>query len=265
MFVWECIKSEGTHVGVCVDSFMFGSCCVHNTTVNTISASHHHQQQHNSPTGTFKPALPQTESAANGTTRLPSTSLSSFSWISTAKPSVYQFSESHSSTGSSTRPMKPFSHGARPLQKRPHAKPTSEHDVNRQQTPAVSSSTWVESRPQGTKRPGNHHESHQKIRPENTVSERPVPVQSQPGFKDKETHNTLIVRLPGKEHADDKVIESNKSNKPGKPGKPNSQRPSESRPDDSKDTDLNVQETINRPNVNSVIENVRKRILVFHF
>lgn len=27
MFVWECIKSEGIHVGVCVDTFMFGSCC----------------------------------------------------------------------------------------------------------------------------------------------------------------------------------------------------------------------------------------------
>ncbi|XP_012227954.2 serine proteinase stubble isoform X1 [Linepithema humile] len=260
MFVWECIKSEGTHVGVCVDSFMFGSCCVHNTTVNTINASHHHQQQHNSPTGALRPTLPQAESAANGTTRLPSTSLSSFSWItpSTVKPSVHQFSESHGSTGSSTRPMKPFSHGARPLQKRPHAKPTSEHDVNRQQTPAVSSvslSTWAGSRPQGTKRPGNHHEGHQKTRPANT--ERPSSVQSQPGFKDKETHNTLIVRLPGKEHADDEIAESNKPNKLSKPGKPNSQRPSESRPDDSKteDTDLNVQETINRPNVNSVIEN----------
>ena len=40
MFVWECIKSEGTHVGVCVDTFMFGSCCVHNeTSVDGISTS----------------------------------------------------------------------------------------------------------------------------------------------------------------------------------------------------------------------------------
>ncbi|GLV41138.1 Stubble [Carabus blaptoides fortunei] len=29
MFVWECIKSEGRHVGMCVDTFMFGSCCAH--------------------------------------------------------------------------------------------------------------------------------------------------------------------------------------------------------------------------------------------
>ncbi|KAM7359941.1 serine proteinase stubble isoform 1-T4 [Cochliomyia hominivorax] len=36
MFVWECIKSEGRHVGMCVDSFMFGSCCVHNYTDNIV-------------------------------------------------------------------------------------------------------------------------------------------------------------------------------------------------------------------------------------
>uniref|UniRef100_A0A1A9W3V3 Peptidase S1 domain-containing protein n=1 Tax=Glossina brevipalpis TaxID=37001 RepID=A0A1A9W3V3_9MUSC len=36
MFVWECIKSEGRHVGMCVDSFMFGSCCAHNYTDNII-------------------------------------------------------------------------------------------------------------------------------------------------------------------------------------------------------------------------------------
>ncbi|XP_045483044.1 serine proteinase stubble isoform X2 [Harmonia axyridis] len=37
MFVYECIKSEGTHIGMCVDTFMFGSCCAHNATVNAIS------------------------------------------------------------------------------------------------------------------------------------------------------------------------------------------------------------------------------------
>ncbi|XP_063978657.1 serine proteinase stubble-like isoform X1 [Diachasmimorpha longicaudata] len=40
MFVWECIKSEGTHVGVCVDTFMFGSCCVHkNDTISSIATT----------------------------------------------------------------------------------------------------------------------------------------------------------------------------------------------------------------------------------
>lgn len=36
MFVWECIKSEGTHLGMCMDGFMFGSCCGHNLTENFI-------------------------------------------------------------------------------------------------------------------------------------------------------------------------------------------------------------------------------------
>lgn len=36
MFVWECIKSEGQHVGMCMDSFMFGSCCSHNLTDNYV-------------------------------------------------------------------------------------------------------------------------------------------------------------------------------------------------------------------------------------
>ncbi|KAK0159058.1 hypothetical protein PV328_009987 [Microctonus aethiopoides] len=39
MFVWECIKSEGTHVGVCVDTFMFGSCCVHKNETKTITTT----------------------------------------------------------------------------------------------------------------------------------------------------------------------------------------------------------------------------------
>jgi hypothetical protein len=36
MFVWECIRSEGTHLGMCMDGFMFGSCCGHNLTDNFI-------------------------------------------------------------------------------------------------------------------------------------------------------------------------------------------------------------------------------------
>lgn len=42
MFVWECIKSEGQHIGMCVDSFMFGSCCAYNVTENIVLTSHQH-------------------------------------------------------------------------------------------------------------------------------------------------------------------------------------------------------------------------------
>lgn len=37
MFVWECINTEGHHIGMCVDTFMFGSCCAHNLTASQIS------------------------------------------------------------------------------------------------------------------------------------------------------------------------------------------------------------------------------------
>ena len=36
MFVWECIKTEGKHLGTCVDGFLFGSCCSHNETLNQL-------------------------------------------------------------------------------------------------------------------------------------------------------------------------------------------------------------------------------------
>ena len=36
MFVWECLKTEGKHLGMCMDGFMFGSCCVHNDDQNKV-------------------------------------------------------------------------------------------------------------------------------------------------------------------------------------------------------------------------------------
>lgn len=38
MFVWECIKTEGRHLGTCVDGFLFGSCCLHNETLNQLDS-----------------------------------------------------------------------------------------------------------------------------------------------------------------------------------------------------------------------------------
>ena len=36
MFMWDCIKSEGLHLGTCSDRFLFGSCCYHNSTFNDV-------------------------------------------------------------------------------------------------------------------------------------------------------------------------------------------------------------------------------------
>ena len=39
MFVWECLKTEGKHLGMCMDGFMFGSCCVHDDDDNKVIQS----------------------------------------------------------------------------------------------------------------------------------------------------------------------------------------------------------------------------------
>jgi hypothetical protein len=36
MFVWECLKTDGKHLGMCMDGFMFGSCCVHDDNNNQV-------------------------------------------------------------------------------------------------------------------------------------------------------------------------------------------------------------------------------------
>lgn len=36
MFVWECIKTDGHHMGMCMDGFMFGSCCTHDEASNSL-------------------------------------------------------------------------------------------------------------------------------------------------------------------------------------------------------------------------------------
>lgn len=37
MFVYECINTNGRHIGMCVDTFMFGSCCAHNLTTDQLA------------------------------------------------------------------------------------------------------------------------------------------------------------------------------------------------------------------------------------
>lgn len=72
MFVWECIKSEGQHIGMCVDSFMFGSCCAHNLSENVVVSQHqifdykpNKQQNKNRPTGALASNRPYTRYVLN--------------------------------------------------------------------------------------------------------------------------------------------------------------------------------------------------------
>lgn len=289
MFVWECIKSEGTHVGVCVDTFMFGSCCVHNSTSNSIS-SHNPSTSSN----TLRPTL--AEALSSESTRLTLTSLSILSHPSsstTLRPqSQFQGSQKqdvsstsqllgsknhqggsstshHHSLGTlkpsfnSTRPFKPIPvNSSRPLQKRPHAKPTSDQEDRLPSIVPGQVSGFSEKNSQDSRRPQGGHDHHQmmKTRPE-TTEHRPAQHDKQSAnhhhhhhhqvIQDKidNKHSTLLIRLPNK----------NQGSIKGQELRPLSQRPSESRPDDSKteESDLAVQETIHRPNINSIDDKVR--------
>nr|CAH7762362.1 unnamed protein product [Callosobruchus chinensis] len=143
MFVYECIKSEGYHIGMCVDTFMFGSCCAYNTTSNAVlphrpsAVSHDHQssaaqpqvlyvapssQQHNSAATTAshklttRPALNQHYAAGSSTTKpRPTSSSSSRPYVTTPKtphaaPSVGERPEFSSRVP--TQP--PHRHSSRP-------------------------------------------------------------------------------------------------------------------------------------------------------
>ncbi|KAL3253692.1 hypothetical protein MRX96_054476 [Rhipicephalus microplus] len=39
MFVWECIKLDGKHLGTCTDGFLYGSCCEYDDSENSVAAS----------------------------------------------------------------------------------------------------------------------------------------------------------------------------------------------------------------------------------
>ncbi|XP_066582475.1 serine proteinase stubble-like isoform X2 [Prorops nasuta] len=265
MFVWECIKSEGTHVGVCVDTFMFGSCCVHNSTSNSISWTQEHQsgaQVASSGGVTSRPSL--ADALADTSTRLTLTSPGHTESAVTSNTAANHHFLSTSSYVGNSRPLKPVSAGStRPLQKRPHAKPSTEQEDRLHTSNFWQSSQGSPQQPSG-KRPVLQDSSEQKTRPTINnyrpgINEKPSdqnappPYQSHQGFKDKldTGHNTLVIRLPGKEH-----VPMEEHHLP-RPLRPSNQRPSESRPDDGKteDTDLSVQETINRPSVNSVDDN----------
>lgn len=84
MFMWDCIKSEGTHLGTCSDRFLFGSCCYHNTTL-----------QSNQQPATTTTSINSDKLSDNTTTQMSTLSgsinLSSFS-SDTIKPMMEQIS-----------------------------------------------------------------------------------------------------------------------------------------------------------------------------
>lgn len=69
MFVWECIKSNGIHLGMCMDGFMFGSCCGHDLADNIFIPPSTPFIPPNKPTQAFtlKPTKSQSSSSKYGT------------------------------------------------------------------------------------------------------------------------------------------------------------------------------------------------------
>ncbi|PSN47591.1 Serine proteinase stubble [Blattella germanica] len=96
MFVWECIKTEGTHVGMCVDAFMFGSCCSHNTSQNAVAGEpdvlFSPPSHATAPTFTARPPAPTTiidnvmESSALVSSWTPAHTAPSSTWQATTEP-----------------------------------------------------------------------------------------------------------------------------------------------------------------------------------
>ncbi|KAI1290127.1 Plasma kallikrein [Halotydeus destructor] len=110
MFVWECIKTEGKHLGTCVDGFLFGSCCGHNDTSNDIdfssprpppvsmnpfTSSSHHQNYASS----SSPSSSTSWGSSSSISSLPS---SSFSFTSSSPSSPYSQSTTSSSPPTTT-------------------------------------------------------------------------------------------------------------------------------------------------------------------
>ncbi|KAH6919638.1 hypothetical protein HPB50_029374 [Hyalomma asiaticum] len=71
MFVWECIKLDGKHLGTCTDGFLYGSCCEYDDSENSVAGGLAPEPPSSSPTTTStetppsSPPQPQPQKAAS--------------------------------------------------------------------------------------------------------------------------------------------------------------------------------------------------------
>nr|XP_029718824.1 serine proteinase stubble-like isoform X2 [Aedes albopictus] len=168
MFVWECIKSEGQHVGVCMDSFMFGSCCSHNLTENVIPQNYHQTVTYRpKPAGSnkYKPPKPSqrpTEGTVNKHSTLStpaqltdlemagssmSTGIYTTHWQATTEPSFITKTRPPKPSKPSKKPILSISNNIQStvLKPKPSAKPTKPSTTTVKsptQISIISSSTW---------------------------------------------------------------------------------------------------------------------------
>ncbi|XP_065085272.1 serine proteinase stubble isoform X3 [Ochlerotatus camptorhynchus] len=168
MFVWECIKSEGQHVGVCMDSFMFGSCCSHNLSENVIPQNYHQTLNYLlKPAGStkYKPPKPSqkpTEGTVNKHSTLStpaqltdlemagssmSTGIYTTHWQATTEPSFITKTRPPKPSKPSKKPILSISNNIQStvLKPKPSAKPTKPSTTTVKyptQISIINSSTW---------------------------------------------------------------------------------------------------------------------------
>ncbi|XP_060646663.1 serine proteinase stubble [Drosophila nasuta] len=183
MFVWECIKSEGQHVGMCVDSFMFGSCCAHNYTDNIV--------------------LPQTAFSYTRPTK--PLSLRPRPPPQPHKPLISGMTTIERPHGAGTLVIRPSGpHHQGPLS-RPHPKPTSPPDLHSaaSQATASSNSIWHTSTNQ---QQAQHHHWHMTTEPSFITKPRPtgwtkpgivnLPAPQRPSKPPKPTKKPIVYERP---------------------------------------------------------------------
>ncbi|XP_050308486.1 serine proteinase stubble isoform X2 [Anthonomus grandis grandis] len=135
MFVFECINSNGYHIGMCVDAFMFGSCCAHNSTNdNTIASS---SSSHRPQILYTAPSHSSSNSHSSQVTKKP-VKTSSFSQYSSsqARPTSRPFN-----SNSSINPKPQIlaaSMSVRPSYSSRHSTPPPRHSVRPMSTDAFS-------------------------------------------------------------------------------------------------------------------------------
>ncbi|XP_060524883.1 serine proteinase stubble isoform X2 [Cylas formicarius] len=135
MFVYECIKSEGYHIGMCVDAFMFGSCCAHNLTANSVTS---YEAQ-------AKPQVLYTAPSQSSTvTNKPVVaSFSQFASSITKPPSRPQTNQRRNETAVTARPaLVAASMGVRPSSSRQPTQPPR-HSIRPMSTDAFSASNSI--------------------------------------------------------------------------------------------------------------------------
>ncbi|XP_066247121.1 serine proteinase stubble isoform X1 [Euwallacea similis] len=127
MFVFECIKSEGYHIGMCVDAFMFGSCCAHNRTDDAAQASTKPQVLYTAPSQIYhshshvtkKPVKITSHSYYSSSSQLrptrPSYNTATHASPPVGKPHALAASMSVRPSYSSRQPTQPPRHSIRPM------------------------------------------------------------------------------------------------------------------------------------------------------